>query len=86
MFKEFKISCEKITDIVKEINPEHPFPSALVITLIEAAHHQIFFAQYLPGITGFNGQNDDAQNVKRFLEHLVFSSISQTSNSTENHG
>ncbi|MDQ3394514.1 MAG: TetR/AcrR family transcriptional regulator [Bacteroidota bacterium] len=78
-FGEFKTLCEKITLIVRQINPDHPFPNALVTTLFEAAHHQIFFAQHMPGLTEIKVKNNDVQSVIMFLEHLAFSSLYQTS-------
>lgn len=80
-FIEFKILCEKISQIVQQINPEHPFPYALVTTLFEAAHHQIFFARHMPGMTELRVNNNDVDQVIMFLEHLVFSSLYQSSTS-----
>lgn len=85
LFSEFKSLCGKIAKIVKQINPAHPFPYALVATLIEAAHHQIFFAQNMPGITELKIKNNNVQHVIMFLEHLAFSSLSLPSNFPENH-
>jgi AcrR family transcriptional regulator len=84
-FREFKFLCEKISKIVQEINPEHPFPSALVTTLFEAAHHQIFFARYMPDMTEIQVNNNDVQHVISFLEHLVFSSLNQSAESFRNY-
>ncbi len=58
-FLSYKRFCGRIADIVREINPSYPFPTALISTLVESAHHQVFFAQHLPRLTEIKKGNED---------------------------
>lgn len=79
LYLDIQAVCEKICNIVRQINPEHPYPKALVTTLFEAAHQQTFFARNMSGITELKVKNNDVNQVIQFLEHLAFSSLYQSS-------
>jgi AcrR family transcriptional regulator len=51
LFLPFKQVCRKISDLVKQINPEFPFPMALVSTVMLSVNHQLFYAEHLPSLT-----------------------------------
>jgi hypothetical protein len=74
LFKPYKDLCAKIGDIILECNPDYKYPKSLSSTIIEMAHFQNFFMNYLPALTDFGKHKDEADIVK-FLESLVFSSL-----------
>lgn len=80
-YLNYKKLNKKIAEIILEINPSYKFPNALVSTIIEASHQQLFFSQHLPSLTNI-AKNDLAGNekIQEFLEHLLWSSI--TNNQT----
>lgn len=51
LFRGFKSLCKRIASIVKEINSEYAYSHALVSTMLEASHQQVFFAEHLPALT-----------------------------------
>jgi AcrR family transcriptional regulator len=75
LFKPYKDLCAHIAAIITEYNPDYAFPKSLASTIIEMAHFQNFFMINLPSLTDF-GQDKDEANIIKFLEDLVFSSIS----------
>lgn len=59
LFRGYKSLCKRIAGFVREINPDYSFPHALISTVLEAAHQQIFFAQHLPSLTELSGVKGD---------------------------
>ncbi|MTI22794.1 TetR/AcrR family transcriptional regulator [Fulvivirga sp. RKSG066] len=80
LFRGFKALCKKIAGFVKEIDSSYEYPHALVSTMLEAAHQQIFFAQHLPSLTELKKSREDTydQNVK-FLTHMVIGVLNNNS-------
>lgn len=74
LFKPYKDLCQRIADVFLEYKPKFPFPHSLGSTLIETAHHQMFFKDHLPRLTDFGGAKD-VKELEKFLQHLVFSSL-----------
>ncbi|MBI1307394.1 MAG: TetR family transcriptional regulator [Bacteroidetes bacterium] len=50
-FQRYKRLVERISDIVREVNPRYKYPHMLISTIVEGSHHQRFFARHLPGLT-----------------------------------
>lgn len=50
-FSQYKEVVNTVSDIILEINPTFKYPHMLVSTIIEGAHHQRYFAEYLPSLT-----------------------------------
>ncbi|MEO5642971.1 MAG: TetR/AcrR family transcriptional regulator [Bacteroidia bacterium] len=50
-FLNYKQFVERISKIIKEINPKYPYPQMLLTTIIEGAHLQVFFGEHLPRLT-----------------------------------
>lgn len=75
LYREYKNVCRKIADIVHEVNPAYPYAHSLVSMVIEASHHQIFFAQHLPSLTDIKVKNRDYSQLEKYLEHVLFSAI-----------
>ncbi|ARS37960.1 TetR/AcrR family transcriptional regulator [Pontibacter actiniarum] len=74
-FLEYKRLCRHIADIVAELNPNYPYPHAIVSTMLEAAHQQVFFAEHLPSLTDMHGHQQPEAATCAFLKHLIFSAI-----------
>ncbi|QCR23654.1 TetR/AcrR family transcriptional regulator [Pontibacter sp. SGAir0037] len=77
-FYEYKQLCHRLAKMVQEINPEYAYPNALISTLLEAAHHQLYFAEHLPSLTELKGKQLAQTEASKFLRHLVFAAINPT--------
>lgn len=53
-FSGFKQLCKRMVEIAQKINPEYPYPHTLITTMLEAAHHQRYFAAHLPTLSDAN--------------------------------
>ncbi len=65
----YKRLCSKISEIIQEINPAYLYPTAFVSTIIESAHHQLYFSKHLPRLTEI--QQSDSQDLLNFLIDLA---------------
>jgi AcrR family transcriptional regulator len=74
-FKPYKDLCNAVGEIILECNPKYKYPHSLSSTIIEMAHLQNFFMNHLPSLTDFGKTRDETEIIK-FLEDLVFKSIS----------
>jgi AcrR family transcriptional regulator len=76
LFLPYKSLCKKIAAIVSEVNPDFPFPHALVSTVMLTVKHQLYYAQHLPSLTDI--KFDPKKHHKKlyaFLDTLVFKTI-----------
>ncbi len=73
-FKPYKDLCADFSEMIREYNPNYPFPHSLASTVLEMAHSQKYFMNYLPSLTDFGKEKTNAK-LKAFLEHLLFQSI-----------
>lgn len=71
VFKPYKDLCAKIAEVITSYNQAYLFPKSLSSTLIETAHHQQFFSQYLTKLTDIE-EKDKEKFAEKFLEDLVF--------------
>jgi AcrR family transcriptional regulator len=76
-FLEYKRLCRHLAEMVLAVNPAYPYPHALISTMMEAAHLQLFFAQHLPSLTEIKGTPHSPEGAAAFLKHLVFAAIDQ---------
>src|SRR5690606_26141739 len=74
LFQPYKDLCHRIAEVFLEYKQGYPFPHSLASTLIETAHHQMYFKDNLPRLTDFGGTKDAKQLVS-FLHHIVFSAL-----------
>lgn len=74
IFQPYKDLCHRIAEIFLEYREEYKYPHSLASTLIETAHHQIYFKDHLPRLTDFGGAAGNKQ-VAAYLEHLVYSAL-----------
>ena len=72
-FASYKRLCRRVADIVREINPDYQYPTALISTVVESSHDQKFFGEHLPSLTEVRR----GHSATEFLTHLVFSAISR---------
>lgn len=77
LFKPYKDLCHRIAEIFLEYKPGFQFPHSLATTLIETAHHQMYFKDNLPKLTDFGNAKDVVMLVK-YLNHLIYSSLDTT--------
>jgi hypothetical protein len=62
LFKPYKDLCERISLIIKELNPKYKFPHSMASTILEMAHSQKFFMQNLPALTDFPKEHGRQKN------------------------
>lgn len=74
-FKSYKRLCDKIAQIILELNPNYPYPHSLISTAIESAHSQSFFALHLPSLTEIKAQNQE--QVFNFIYHFIIKTIAK---------
>ena len=71
VFKPYKDLCAKIAEVITAYNPEYKYPKSLSSTLIETAHHQQFFSNFLPRLTDV-GATEDNEFTALFMDDLLF--------------
>ena len=80
VFKPYKQLCAKIAEVISEYNPSYQYPKSLSSTLIETAHHQQFFSDFLPRLTDATSEIK-AEFTTNFLEDLLFKSLGEQKSS-----
>ena len=71
-FLNYKQFVERISKIIKEINPNYRYPNMLLTSIIEGAHLQVFFGEHLPRLT--NKQKSPSY-ITKFYTNLAQQSI-----------
>lgn len=74
VFKGYKSLCKLVAEMIKKINPKFPYPYALISTILEASHQQVFFAHHLSALTEFE-REDAFEKISLFIKDLVFTAI-----------
>jgi AcrR family transcriptional regulator len=75
-FVAYKSLCEKIMDILLEINPDFPYPRSVASTLVETANNNIYFASHLPRLTDIKANEGDVlDNVGDLVEYMALKLI-----------
>jgi AcrR family transcriptional regulator len=74
LFRSYKRLCQSVGLIIAEINPDYPFPVALISTVVESSHKQRYFAEHLPSLTEVD-RGDPDSTLTDFLTDLVFKTI-----------
>ncbi len=77
-FLDYKAFCNKVANMMLEYNPNFIYPNALASMLVEAAHHQIYYAEHLPSLTNIK-VNQKSKSLIAFLECILFSSLKNKS-------
>ena len=73
LFFSYKRLCKKAAGIVREINPEYRYPTALISTIVESSYDQRYFARHLPSLTEILKEQEDG--ITEYLTELVFKTI-----------
>ena len=73
LFLSYKRLCKKAASIVREINPEYRYPTALISTIMESSYDQRFFARHLPSLTEIPKEQEEG--ITEYLIELVFKTI-----------
>lgn len=73
LFFSYKRLCKKAAGIVREINPEYRYPTALISTVVESSYDQRYFARHLPSLTEIPKEQEDG--ITEYLTELVFKAI-----------
>ena len=72
-FLSYKALCQKIADIVLEIDPSFPYPRAMATSLLEMAGNNIYFAEHLPRLTDIHADKDSIfGKVEILLQYFAF--------------
>jgi hypothetical protein len=74
VFKPYKDLCNKISEVMLNLNPSYNFSRSLSSTLIETAHSQQYFSKNLPRLTDVSNEKEE-EFVFNFLIQLVFSAL-----------
>ena len=77
-FLAYKRFCLQVAGFVREMAPEYAYPTALISTAVEAAHHQKFFSEHLPSLTEVS--RGDQKEVAAYLHEMIFAVIGQAQN------
>ncbi len=72
LFLNYKMLSEKVAAVIREINPDFPYPRALASNLFEMANNHIYFAQHLPRLTDVNVNEDDFEEIEQMLDYFSF--------------
>lgn len=76
-FINYKKLCNKVADVILEINPKFPYPHTLASNLFEMANNHIYFAQHLPKLTDVKVKGEDFKEVEEMLEYFAFNLLGQ---------
>jgi AcrR family transcriptional regulator len=71
VFEGYKQLVGRISEIIREINPDYPYARMLVSTIMEGSNHLRFFSEHLPLLLDQNSQQD----IAGFYTDMVFKSI-----------
>ncbi|WP_229310919.1 TetR/AcrR family transcriptional regulator [Larkinella soli] len=74
LFKPYKDLCSRIAGIIQEYSPNYPYARSRASSIIETAHYQAFFMQFLPSLTDFGTSRNQLQLLE-FLRHLLFTTL-----------
>lgn len=75
-FLNYKGMVEKVAGIVREINPDFPYPRALSSTLFEMANDHRYFADHLPRLTDIRLKGGNLEPLNEMLEVFAFRLLS----------
>lgn len=74
IFKPYKDLCHRMAMIFKEYDSEYSYPHSLSSTLIETAHHQVYFQEHLPSLTDFANEKG-TDGLRTFLKDIIFKTL-----------
>lgn len=72
----FKETCSILSSLVREVNPQYPFPNSLVSTVLNAVTHQPFYSEHMPSFSDITADNKHRnERLYDFVESFVFKTI-----------
>ncbi len=71
-FINYKELCDKVADVILEVNSKFPYPHTLASNLFEMANNHIYFAQHLPRLTDVTVKKDNFDEVEEMLKYFAF--------------
>jgi len=83
-FLNYKKLSEKVAGVITAVNPDFPYPNTLASSLFEMVNNHIYFAQHLPRLTDVQVTQDNFQEVRKMLEHFVFTLLCSKQNNMAN--
>jgi len=75
-FSPYKELNKKISNIIKAINPDFPYPCTLATNMLEMTNNQLYLAEHLPSLTDVKVENGELEELVEMLEFFVFKLIS----------
>ncbi|MEZ5017568.1 MAG: TetR/AcrR family transcriptional regulator [Flavipsychrobacter sp.] len=74
IFKPYKDLCHRISEIFVDHNSKYKYSHSLSSTLIETAHHQMYFQRHLPSLTDF-GKTQNNKELVCFLKDFIYKTL-----------
>lgn len=74
LFKPYKDLCHRISGIFTEYNPDYKYPHTLASSLLETAHHQMYFMLHMPTLTDF-GKSENNDELIAFLKDTTYKTL-----------
>jgi len=71
-FLTYKSLNSKIAGIIKEVQPDFPYPNALAINRHEMANDHMYFSEHLPSLTDCQVKDGKLDSLVRMLEFFTF--------------
>lgn len=71
-FSNYKRLCQRVAEIVKEVDPNYPYPHTLISTVLEGSHLQKFFSRHLTSLTD---TPDDDDAIVNFFTNLALKQL-----------
>ncbi len=70
-FTSYKELCQKIADVILELDPAFPYSHSMASSFFEMANNQIYFAEHLPRLTDVKVAKDNYDEVVNLLWFYV---------------
>lgn len=76
LFLPYKSICKKIANIVKQVNPNYPYPHSIVSTALLTVNHQLYYAKHLPSLSDIKYQPEKHYtDLYTFCESFILNAI-----------
>jgi AcrR family transcriptional regulator len=70
-FLNYKNMVALVAEVILEIKPDFPYPSALASNLFEMTNNHIYFADHLPRLTEIQAKSSMKEDVEKMLKYFV---------------
>jgi AcrR family transcriptional regulator len=72
LFANYKSLVRLISEIIREIEPQFPYPHTLAASVIEMANENIYYAEHLPSLTDLKIKEGSLHDIQKMLEFFAF--------------